>query len=155
MERNAYEFPPPRNVPRQFLDDECFSSYVRPQDRSAEETAKTKMSTWMLNMLAIDGNLSSSPTTTHNVESNAQLWRRLEMWRARALFLKREKTEQANQIAGTKRKYDEIREENKAEMQKQKDKTSKLESKKDDIKNQLMAAQEQLKEHQQRKGHPL
>ena len=58
IERMTYDFPPPRNTPPRFIWEEYFSHYIRPQDRWAQENAESKMPMWMLNMLAVDGNLS-------------------------------------------------------------------------------------------------
>ena len=40
MERQAFNFPPPRNVAPRFINNEYFSTYVRPQDRWSIENAE-------------------------------------------------------------------------------------------------------------------
>lgn len=95
--KKAYVFPPPRNTPESFLSNEYFSDYVRPQDRWAAENRQTEMPTWMLNMLALDAehSLTTKPPAAKlpEGESKATLQRKIEMWEARACYLKGQLTE--------------------------------------------------------------
>ena len=111
LERRAYDFPPPRNTPNNFLRDEYFSSYTRPQERWAAQNVVSKMPAWMLNMLAIDGHSNISPNNTDDVSISC-LIRQVEQWKARAFHLDKQKKELAelhtHQIEGQKRKYEDM-----------------------------------------------
>lgn len=110
-ERNEpYDYPTPRNIPQEFLDQNYFShSYIRPQDRWAHTNKVSKMPNWMLNMLAIDSPYAEETTTE---KSNADLLREVEMWKARALFQMEEKKtiqqQHSEQTSGMKRKFSDM-----------------------------------------------
>lgn len=99
--QKIYTFPPPRAAPLKFIDEEFFSEYVRPQDRWAQQNANSKMPTWLLNMLALDAELdigrSADRESPAEEKSIARLKIETEIWRARALFLQKEKMKQAQQ----------------------------------------------------------
>ena len=107
--QHIYAYPPTLH-PKSFIREEYFiSSYVRPQDRWAEENNESKIPNWMLNMLLLDG---ESIIQTQTKMNSFNLRRHLEMWKARANFLQVEKREQeevhTRNLSGQKRKHDQM-----------------------------------------------
>ena len=159
-EKYSYDFPPPRRSPRVFLEEEYFTSFVRPQDRWANESTQFKMPLWMMNMIAIDG--SSTPANANVVAippSIPQLRRTIEMWKARSKYLqqqmKQQQTIHNEQLAGTKRKFELISEGLKADVNHRDVTNAKLTNEKAELERQLEEAREQLRLLRQRKGQPL
>lgn len=54
MERNkTYDFPPPRNTPRSYIEAE-HHSHIRSQDKWADDNTNVSMPNWMMDILEID-----------------------------------------------------------------------------------------------------
>lgn len=154
-ERVAYDFPPPRNIPTEFLESEYFSpSYVRPQDRWAEENSRSKMPTWMLNMLAIDG---ASAADKSDRKSIADLQREVEMWKARARYTLEERGQLEEyhdaRLAEIQRKYSKLAAEKDATIKTQEEQLTQLEKEKIEAEGRF--AREQLKQCSETKARPL
>eukprot|EP00581_Thalassiosira_minuscula_P013688 CAMPEP_0183727924 /NCGR_PEP_ID=MMETSP0737-20130205/26753_1 /TAXON_ID=385413 /ORGANISM="Thalassiosira miniscula, Strain CCMP1093" /LENGTH=372 /DNA_ID=CAMNT_0025959691 /DNA_START=159 /DNA_END=1274 /DNA_ORIENTATION=+ len=102
MEGNAYSFPPPRNAPLKFVEDEYFYHHTHPRDRWATENARSKMPSWMLNMLVIDSELAidqhskASNESSPKRQSLSRVRIENEMWRARAYHLQKMNKMQAD-----------------------------------------------------------
>ena len=160
-ERNKpYDYPPPRNTVSDFLTATGYVSdpeYVPPRQRWVREDATSDMPSWMLNMLAIDGSTTASPPKKN--KSMSDIRREVEMWKARTLFLLEEKKaieeQHRQQLSGQKRKYDEIRKENEAEMLKQKEALAQLEIDKKQMEEELKKTRDMLERCREKKGQPL
>ena len=63
----SYDFPPPRYVPRSFLDDEYFALYTRPQDRWSVNVVELPL--FVSNMIAIDYGNSNTRANAANLVS--------------------------------------------------------------------------------------
>ena len=164
-EKYTYDFPPPRWTPRAFLEEEYFASYIRPQDRWVNESTVTSMPRWMLNMIALDSNNAvSDPARTPPVDhttynSIPHLRRHIEMWKARSYFLQDQLTQQKQshieQLADTKRKYEDIINNNKCNIQSKDNTINELKTDNARLEKELERVQEKLHLLQQRKGQPL
>lgn len=154
LENKKYDFPPPRNIPKSFLDSEYFTaSYIPPRERWAQENAETKMPSWMLNMLVLDG--SSSATPRNNV-SRAELLRQVEMWKARAVYEQKEKkwlvAKYDEKLADAAREF---KEKMSAAAEKHGREKASLEEAKTALEKELAVVQTMLEECKERKAAPL
>lgn len=155
--KTRYDFPPPRNVPEHFIEKIYYSSFVRPQDRWAQENSETSMPSWMLNMLALDGSSFSSSNTE---ASPTQLRRQVEMWKARSFYLRKEKLEQeerhAVELSSIRAKHNETIEKKDAEIKRLKESMSNLENETKELRDQLSSANHSLLEYiSAKKAQPL
>ena len=126
--QTTYKFPPPQYTVAKWYEAEYMGdSYIHPRDRWAQENEQTEMPTWMLDMLVVDGQSASRPNQKKSV---IQLQREADYYKARALHLQSEREDReeyhTNRLAGTKRKYDEIKEENEAEIKQLKQENAQL-----------------------------
>jgi len=154
----SYESPPPRQSPRNFINEE-FSSFVRPQDKSWRERDSDGMPEWMWEMLRIDDNNAGNTHRTPKKLNHTQLLRQERMWRARAHHLesKISTTEQAHntEMIGQKRKYEAIIAKKDELIKEQKEKIDELEEDVKQLRKELEKTQEELKKAREKKGRPL
>ena len=155
--QHIYAYPPPRYTPKVFIREEYFtSSYVRPQDRWAEENNESKIPNWILNMLLLDGECIIQTQTEIN---SSDLRRHLEMWKARANFLHAKKREQeevhTRNLSGKKRKHDEMEQQKDSELTLQKEKVVKLDKEKVDPEKELASVCDELQQLREKKAQPL
>ena len=114
-DRRVYPFPPPRNTPQHFIRDspEFPSLRVRPQDRWQSDSVSIPV--WMLDMLEKDGSGISDKALDDM--SKSDLIQLVKRWKARTLHQleesKKNETKYSNQLAqqlaGNKRKYDDMK----------------------------------------------
>ena len=152
-ERVAYPFPPRRSLVHDYIQYEHFTqSYVRPQDRWAQENTASKMPTWMADMLIIDGSANVNPR-------KAQLRCEIDMWKRRALFERKERDREVgelnSQLAGTKRKLEEFTSESSARILNHKEETAAWEAEKREMERQLAEATSLLEQLKEEVGRPL
>ncbi|KAL7534641.1 hypothetical protein ACHAXR_006013 [Thalassiosira sp. AJA248-18] len=156
LEGYAYDFPPPRNTPGSFLHDEYFSSYIHPRDRWTNTI--TKMPPWMLNTLAIVSVLDPSPPEIEEL-SLPQAMREIEQYKARAHFLQQQKMKlekrHAQQLAGQKRKHEDMMGKANAEIGEKKRKIEDFEKQNQELQEKLRRLRGQLEALKQSKGKPL
>lgn len=128
LEGQSYNFPPPRNTVDNFLQDEYFTSFVRPQDRWIERN-NDKQPNWMKQMIEVDIDLYNSSLCNSSTPAQATTkidpvkeqptkaaLKRVEKgastWEARAIQLQKQldemKEQHAVQLFGQKRKYEEM-----------------------------------------------
>lgn len=144
-----YLYPPPRALVQHYLDNEHFiHSYVRPQDKWAQQNIESKMPTWMVEMLVADG---SATIPSRQKMSNRQLRMEIDMWRSRAMHQLGERNERnhelcelRSQLAGMKRKYEDLSKESEEELRKQKDRAEKAEAMVAELENKVAALRETL-----------
>ena len=134
-----------------------FNSYIRPQDRWASENTETKMPTWMIDMIIIDGASPINPAREE--KSNTQLRCEIDRWKRRALFEKARQDEQirdlTSKLAGKKRKHDEICNANEAEKRMLKERACKAEERVKKLEKRLDRARETIEMLQKEKASPL
>ena len=158
--QHPYDFPPPKNVPENFVNEEYFVTYAtKPRDRWVEENRESKMPRWMLNMLAIDDGASSEQTSNEK-ETISSVLRRMEMYRARAHFLQEERKEQeeshSTELSGMKRKFEEMNNTTKQQqttISEHEKSIHEITRERDDLKSKLAA--EKLKQCHEKKASPL
>ena len=158
LERNPYDFPPPRYSVRRYVEDEHFAaSYVRPQDRWAIEGNTSDMPSWMGSMLAIDGDAASSGETS--ARSIGEWIQQAKNWRARAMFLKKQKEDECerseNILAGTKRKYEAIIDRQSSRIQELEANNGELRKMLEAKERDLQRLRDELADARRRKGQPL
>jgi len=154
--KHPYDFPPPRNTVNEFLNETGHFSgdFIRPQERWAQENKGTKMPNWMLNMMCIDGEGEQQPQQKN--ESAADLRRTLEMWRARALYMKGVEEQHATQLSGMKRKHNEICEEKDKVIEGQQQTIQQLEGEKSELEETLEKNRQLLEDFKaNNRGRPL
>jgi hypothetical protein len=156
--QDSYDFPPPRNTVAKWIAEEQGDNYVHPRDRWAQQNTATQMPSWMLDMLVIDGGSSPAPQPGTK-RSIIQLQRQADYFKARAMQLQSEKEGREvfhqRQLAGTKRKYEAIQEENEAEIERLKKENLKLQEEKEELEKELARLRDLLEELKQRKASPL
>ena len=156
-DRVPYSYPPPRNSVKHFLENEYFTnSYVRPQDRWAEENTKSKMPNWMIDIMVKDGSHVDAPPKQL---SSTQLLCEIDMWKQRALSEKQQREQEGanlrKQLAGTKRKYNDLSTLTESELAKEREKTAKAVDQLSKVQRELAEAKTTLERLAKEKGRAL
>lgn len=156
MERNTqYDFPPPRNTPRSYIDEE-HHLYIKPQDKWAYDYTNVSMPEWMMKMLQTENSSVEDINPCSQVSSVDDLQRQLRLWRSRAFQLhdEKKKQEESNEekLAGTKRKLDEMRENHEAELEQKQKEVDSLKKDVDGYKKKCEDMQDQLIKLKEEKG---
>ena len=162
MERRAYDFPPPREVPSRYIQEEHFAGYTRPQDRWAQRNSETRMPSWILSILAVDGDGTSQSSIlerTLDIVSVDTLRRQVEMWRARSMLLQEQKDElvrrHEQEKDSMKRQHEESIAQVKTDLDAANSEIADLRARLEETERRLQELQRELEELKQAKGRPI